>query len=569
MRVGGRAGCGRCCRRRVFLQVSGRFFDSGRGMIRRRMTHFVLTELRSATNTVATRNHWTPAWISSTLPEQSRDATILELRDFSRKLVRELGFMRTTLADSELAPSAVHAILEIGMAPGISAKDLGQRLRPGQVPIPAGSSPAWRRQGYVVATRQDSEDARISALSLTAEGRKLRKPDRPLRHRAGVETRCATWHRPTSRTCCARSRSMPMRWPGTTTPKPSPYPRRGLEDRRGLPAGLHRRHRRPACALLRRALRLPGVLRKAGGHRAGGNSPTSCRPRARRSGCMWSKAACWPRSRSTAISRRASRACAGSSSTRRCKAAAWGRELMTRAMRFVDQQGFRRDLAQHLQGAGRGAPSVRVLRFRAERGTRGNAMGQQDHRAAFHPRQDGIVMRATEPLPPSVEELLAFDTLTLREHTEQAGDAFDPDAQRERSAAGTDRLRDPFSATRRRAGGLRDAASGIGELLVRRRVRHPSPASRLWRARRAAGEAGRAGRRARHPRIQEPRLPHQPPVHRLPSQAGISRHTRERQGLRIRRHAGRAGQSRRPSCARPAREPPARFPFKPCRPGVR
>lgn len=59
-------------------------------------------------------------------------------------------------------------------------------------------------------------------------------------------------------------------------------------------------------------------------------------------------------------------------------------------------------------------------------------MGQQDHRAAFHPRQDGIVMRATEPLPPSVEELLAFDTLTLREHTEQAGDAFDPDAQRER-----------------------------------------------------------------------------------------------------------------------------------------
>ncbi|WP_186267668.1 GNAT family N-acetyltransferase [Burkholderia gladioli] len=41
-------------------------------------------------------------------------------------------------------------------------------------------------------------------------------------------------------------------------------------------------------------------------------------------------------------------------------------------------------------------------------------------------------MRATEPLPPSVEELLAFDTLTLREHTEQAGDAFDPDAQRER-----------------------------------------------------------------------------------------------------------------------------------------
>ena len=49
-------------------------------------------------------------------PVQSRDKTILELREFSRKLVRELGFMRSTLADSDLAPSAVHAILEIGRA---------------------------------------------------------------------------------------------------------------------------------------------------------------------------------------------------------------------------------------------------------------------------------------------------------------------------------------------------------------------------------------------------------------------------------------------------------------------
>lgn len=59
------------------------------------------------------------------VPTKSRDATILELRDFSRRLVRELGFMRATLADSALAPSAVHAVLEIGMKPGISAKALG------------------------------------------------------------------------------------------------------------------------------------------------------------------------------------------------------------------------------------------------------------------------------------------------------------------------------------------------------------------------------------------------------------------------------------------------------------
>ncbi|WP_244107985.1 GNAT family N-acetyltransferase, partial [Burkholderia anthina] len=41
-------------------------------------------------------------------------------------------------------------------------------------------------------------------------------------------------------------------------------------------------------------------------------------------------------------------------------------------------------------------------------------MGQQDHRAAFHPRQDGIVMRATEPLPPSVEELPACELRSVR-----------------------------------------------------------------------------------------------------------------------------------------------------------
>ncbi len=63
------------------------------------------------------------------LPEKSRDHTILELRDFSRKLVRELGFMRNTLADSDLAPSAVHAVIEIGLAPGLQARDLADTLR--------------------------------------------------------------------------------------------------------------------------------------------------------------------------------------------------------------------------------------------------------------------------------------------------------------------------------------------------------------------------------------------------------------------------------------------------------
>jgi len=106
-------------------------------------------------------------------PAKPRDATILELRDFSRKLVRELGFMRATLADSDWAPSAVHAILEIGMAPGINAKDLGAILRLDK--SNASRQLARLEAAGVVERRVSSEDARAIELYLTAEGKKLQK----------------------------------------------------------------------------------------------------------------------------------------------------------------------------------------------------------------------------------------------------------------------------------------------------------------------------------------------------------------------------------------------------------
>lgn len=107
------------------------------------------------------------------VPAQTRDTTILELRDFSRRLVRELGFMRATLANSDLAPSAVHAVLEIGMNPGISAKDLGSILRLDK----SNTSRQVARleaAGYV-DRRISSDDARASELYLTTAGKKLRK----------------------------------------------------------------------------------------------------------------------------------------------------------------------------------------------------------------------------------------------------------------------------------------------------------------------------------------------------------------------------------------------------------
>ncbi|WP_321789064.1 helix-turn-helix domain-containing GNAT family N-acetyltransferase [Paraburkholderia sp. J94] len=107
------------------------------------------------------------------VPATPRDSTILEIRDFSRKLVRELGFMRTTLADSDLAPSAVHAVIEIGATPGISAKDLGQILRLDK----SNTSRQVARleaAGFVQRTAS-TEDARSSLLHLTPAGETLRK----------------------------------------------------------------------------------------------------------------------------------------------------------------------------------------------------------------------------------------------------------------------------------------------------------------------------------------------------------------------------------------------------------
>jgi DNA-binding MarR family transcriptional regulator/GNAT superfamily N-acetyltransferase len=106
-------------------------------------------------------------------PFQSRDQTILELREFSRRLVRELGFMRNTLADSGLAPSAVHAIIEIGAAPGIQARDVADILR---LDKSNASRQIARLESAGFVTRQtSSEDGRSSELYLSAAGQKLRR----------------------------------------------------------------------------------------------------------------------------------------------------------------------------------------------------------------------------------------------------------------------------------------------------------------------------------------------------------------------------------------------------------
>ncbi|MEN7531483.1 helix-turn-helix domain-containing GNAT family N-acetyltransferase [Cupriavidus sp. DL-D2] len=107
------------------------------------------------------------------VPNMGRETTILELRNFSRKLVRELGFMRSTLAESDLAPSAVHAILEIGLAPGINARDLGDILRLDK--SNTSRQVAKLEADGLVERRPSADDARSIELYLTSAGQQLRK----------------------------------------------------------------------------------------------------------------------------------------------------------------------------------------------------------------------------------------------------------------------------------------------------------------------------------------------------------------------------------------------------------
>jgi DNA-binding MarR family transcriptional regulator/GNAT superfamily N-acetyltransferase len=106
-------------------------------------------------------------------PPASREETILELREFSRRLVRELGFMRNTLADSGLAPSAVHAIIEIGATPGIQARDLAAILRLDK--SNASRQIARLEAAGFVSRKTSSDDGRSAELALTTAGQKLRR----------------------------------------------------------------------------------------------------------------------------------------------------------------------------------------------------------------------------------------------------------------------------------------------------------------------------------------------------------------------------------------------------------
>ena len=98
----------------------------------------------------------------------STDAFVDDIRTASRRLVRELGFLDKTLAGTDLSASAVHAILEIGLTPGLSAKELAITLKLEKSTI-SRLLKSLESRGEITQTRS-AEDARSRRLSLTDNG---------------------------------------------------------------------------------------------------------------------------------------------------------------------------------------------------------------------------------------------------------------------------------------------------------------------------------------------------------------------------------------------------------------
>jgi len=92
-----------------------------------------------------------------------------DIRDTSRRLVREFGFMGGDFAGTALPPSAVHALIEIEARTNMTARDLGKLLR-----LEKSSVSRLLRKLVLsgdVCEETDAADNRIKRLRLTARGR--------------------------------------------------------------------------------------------------------------------------------------------------------------------------------------------------------------------------------------------------------------------------------------------------------------------------------------------------------------------------------------------------------------
>ena len=94
---------------------------------------------------------------------------IEDIRAASRKLVREFGFLEKPIAGTDLSGSGVHAIIEIGLTPGLTAKELGARLKLEKSTI-SRLLKSLETRCEIVQT-QSKTDGRAFQLHLTPKGK--------------------------------------------------------------------------------------------------------------------------------------------------------------------------------------------------------------------------------------------------------------------------------------------------------------------------------------------------------------------------------------------------------------
>ncbi len=94
-----------------------------------------------------------------------------KMRAASRHIVRELGFMQKGLAGTELSPSAVHTIIELGYGTVANASDLGALLHLEKSSV-SRLIQKLENEG-LIEVGPDPSDKRFRVLSLTQDGQSL------------------------------------------------------------------------------------------------------------------------------------------------------------------------------------------------------------------------------------------------------------------------------------------------------------------------------------------------------------------------------------------------------------
>jgi len=99
------------------------------------------------------------------------DTIVSDIRAASRHLVRGLGFLDKTIAGTDLSASSVHAILEIGLTPGLTARELGERLKLEKSTV-SRMLKGLDKRGTLIVKAVES-DGRSQALHLSDKGHLL------------------------------------------------------------------------------------------------------------------------------------------------------------------------------------------------------------------------------------------------------------------------------------------------------------------------------------------------------------------------------------------------------------